>query len=420
MAEKTVAPPAAVNSTPKSTLANTLAALEGVPGFENQETVEMADAAVKLGVFKKVDADGKEATVKPPKKEKPVVEDTDNGEEPEPEEEEEEELEPEEEEEEDDDQEPEAGKKGKEKKVVDDDEDDAIFGKIKKGTKPVKVEKIEDLPVIFKKNLGIEIKDIKDYGKVVAAAKKWRADAQKSKVFEKEANDFKDFFMRVPEPLMEALKAFDKGQDWETTLNERPVFDYSKDVNKMDQKKLVEHYFPGEFSKEDFEAEEVPKALTIAIKSSKDKFNKEKEIVEGKRTNQVNQARELLKARTTSLTGSVSALNTAFPDLPEQTLEEVKSVMKGGDVTALFLNPDGTWKPEAAERLLLALHGKKTIKRFAKVAENRAKTEVREEILKKSSGKSKSPKGGAEKTSAEVLKELERLTGGIGKKTKTY
>lgn len=292
------------------------------------------------------------------------------------------------------------------------------IGKGKKAAEPV-FEKIEDAYAYVKKNFGQEIKDVKDLPKFFTSAETWRKAATKLPEIEKKNIAMNRIFEEMPATLLDAVKVHFEGGKWEDVIA-KPRFDYNIPVEKQDEKALVNHYFPGKFVEADFEDEAKKDALDIAKQASKDKFQSEKTTFEQKRADTVTKAKTTLANRKNSVASSVKVLKESFPDLNEADSTEVMTLMESGDIAGLFLNADGTYKPEAAEMLMLAKHGKSVILQFMKMAENAGETKANEDLLSRGSDKPKKHKGGADKTvNKDVVKYIGSLTSGANKK-RTY
>ena len=301
--------------------------------------------------------------------------------------------------------------------------DSPLFGGKKKvGAKEKKKDEVvfenfEQVATVLKKDFGQDVKEIKDLGKFLTSAEGWRKDASKFKDTEKKVAQFENIFTEMPEPLLDAIKTHFNGGNWEEPIKNRPKFDYSVDVKKQDTKALVNHYFPGKFTDEDFTAESKSPALEIAEQASIDKFSTEKIGYESKRTADVAKGKQKLELRRASVAGSVSALKESFPDLPDSDIKEISSVMESGDINSLFFNTDGSFKKEAAEMLALARHGRSVISQFMDVAAKRGANEAAEDLVTRGADKPNPVKTtGGEKPSEKVLKEVENLIGGVVKK----
>lgn len=252
----------------------------------------------------------------------------------------------------------------------------------KPGTE-VAIETPEHLFEAVKSTFGQEVKEMKDMTKVLESAKKWRADSQKLEETSREATGLREILENLPEHMVESIQKYYKGEDYMAPFKSLPKFDYKETAEKQDIKELVNHYFPGEFTEEDF-AEETPhKSLQIAITASKDKYTVEKSSLETKRADEMLKADNRLAAIKTSVTSSVNHLKQTFPDTLEENVKDIQSILEGGQqaVLGLIFNQDGTVKPEAAEGLMFLKHGKSEIEYMMQAAGHIAETKVAEDLL---------------------------------------
>lgn len=352
----------------------------------------------------------KPGSKKPAGEEKPVEED------PEQEEEEEEDPADEQEEEEEESEEEDAPEDKKTKKSKK--EEPELKNKFgiklnkkeeKKGPK-IDIKDFSELPSVLKSKYGQEIKDVKDLPKFFEAADKWRADSQQLEKVKSEKDNAVAIFEGLPDEMLEAIKLHYAGEDYKKVFESGPKLDFSKDVEKQDIKKLVNAFYPGEFKDEDFEADEQPKELKIAITASKKEFNSQKTAREQRAKDQVEKAQRQSEAYKNSVSGSVKFLKTAFPDMAQDDLAEVEQTLSSGQLMSKFLNPDGTYKPEAAKKLMLAEYGEELIEQLMKIAAKRGESEANEEIVERASGKPKGKNGAKpEKIRKEVTEKVEKL-----------
>ena len=299
------------------------------------------------------------------------------------------------------------------------------FGiKIKKpGEKPggagvPAIENFEQLAPITKKTFGFEVKDFKGLAKLVTVAEKFRKDAAVVPELQTKVQKLEAIFEQLPEEMVEGMQAFFDGkpaEEWKGIVASKAAFDFSKAADKQDIKSLVNHYYPGEFKEEDFEGDPSP-AMKIAMDAAKTKYTGEKTAFDSKRAGYIDRAKQTKVAMTTSIASSVASLKQSFPDLTEKAETEVRTLMESDDIVSVFKNTDGTYKPGAAEMLMLAKYGKETMLQLMEQAANAAESRANEDILTRGADKPKPHKGGGEKPNEKIVKEIETMTEGVGKK----
>ena len=327
----------------------------------------------------------------------------------------------------DEEKKPEGEKKPAAEKKVETDEEEItnpILKSMKQTSKKgdVTFENFDQVKATIKKDFGIEIKDEKDFGKVINSSKKWREDAAKLPELEEQIGQFNKLFEEMPAPLLDSMKAFFAADpNWDRPIVSRPRFDFSKPVENQNIKELVKHYFPDDFTKEDFEAEEKSPALKIAEKAAKDRFVSDKNGLEEKSAAQVRQSTERLNSRKASIASSLTILKQSFPEIDKAEEKRLTKALESGDINSLFINKDGSFKPDAAKKLFLAEYGEGAIENLMKMSAKRAESKANEDILTRGADTPKPKKGGAvgdEKT-IEVMKVVNNMTQGMNKK-RTY
>ena len=126
---------------------------------------------------------------------------------------------------------------------------------------------------------------------------------------------------------------------------------------------MLEHYFPGDFTEEDLSYKESDPTVTKGIKLAEKQYDFDRKSFEKKRAQYVQVAEEKSNANNESIKGSVEALSQVFPDMDKNAVNKIRTVMKGGDLSNILLNKDGTWKTNAASKIAYMLYGEDEIKR---------------------------------------------------------
>jgi len=294
--------------------------------------------------------------------------------------------------------------------------------KKKEATPELKFENNDDWANVAK-SWGVEVKEAKDFNKVVGTVNKWRDAAQKLPEVEKQAEEIKGLLENLDPDLLEDVKTYYRGEDWRKGREKEKPFDILKPVEKQDTKKLIDHYFPGEFTTEDFEMDEKPKALEIAEKSAKDKFIAEQNNYNSKRATEIEKGKQRLALKAQSIDGSVKNLKQSFPDADNTIISSVKKTLESGDIDSLFFNKDGSYKQEAATRLMLAMHGEQELRNMFEIESGKIESRVMEEVVTRGADKPRPQQGAGQgqgiKHSAEYLKQMQAING-IGGSKKTY
>lgn len=282
----------------------------------------------------------------------------------------------------------EAGGEGKEKTTGEEKkpttEKQSRLGLKKPGQKQeIVIEKVEDVLGVVKSKYGQDLKDIKELPKFFESVDKMRVAAQKAETLEKENTTFRELWENVPLEVVEAVKLHVAGEDYMKAFDGRPKVDLSIPVEKQDIQKLVNEYFPGKFTEDDFKEEVKSPALEIAIQAAKDRFISQKKEFDSRRASVDAKAAEVVKRQEAAVSGSVENLKKSFPLVDDESLNEVSKMLKGGvnEVISFLFDEDGVARPEAAERLFMAKFGKEEIEVASEIAAHKAETAVNEEIV---------------------------------------
>lgn len=260
-----------------------------------------------------------------------------------------------------------------------------IFGNKKKQEKQdnIKIESLDDFAK-FSKKWGIEIKDASDYAKVIKSVDKWRADSQKLVEVEKKAGNYEEIFENLEPDLLGAIQSYYNGQDWRKSINTSMPFDINKPVDSIPTKDLVNHYFPGKFTDEDFDSDEKPTALEIAEQTAKEKFIAKQDAEKNAKRARIEEAKVKLQKQKQSIDGSVNTLRQSFPDVDITVVDEITKTLEGGNILSEFLNSDGSYKPDAAKKLMLLKYGEQELRNAIEAAELRVETKMNEEFIRRS------------------------------------
>jgi len=300
----------------------------------------------------------------------------------------------------------------------------SVFGignKPKQKQQDIKIENAEDAIKAINSKFGQNLKDVKDMPKFFESVEKMRVSAQKAETLEKENSQYKGILENLPSDFIGAIKEYYNGGDYMKVFANKPKFDFTKPAEKQDTKELVNHYFPGKFTDEDFNEEEPSSALEIALSASRDKYEMEKKAIDDRRATETKTASERLEAFKSSVGSSVDHLKKSFPEVSKDELQNVVKIIEGGpkSIVDFFYNQNGTVKQEAAEMLMMAIHGKSQIEMMMEVAANQAESRVNEEIVTRGADGPRPKKSvQAEGLSPEVQKLINDF--GSFKEKKTY
>ena len=286
----------------------------------------------------------------------------------------------------------------------------------KAGEEPVVLKEFSDIEKYVKSNYGVD-----DVNKALTEiVPKWREQAQKGAESEKKYGEIMTTLDKLDEDIIEIMKANLEGKDWRKSLTDAPKINFNKKVEDYNKKELVNHYFPGKFTDEDFiDGDEENKGLDIAYEAAIKSFNNDKTSFESKRAALIADQNKQIEAYEKSITSSVEDLRRTLPHINDLVVKETGEILKSGGqgILSEFLNNDGTLKPDAAQKLAMARHGLEALNTYMGIATRKAETEIREEFVSKAPDKLAGINSGGENKLSERAKSTLEMLKGIGKKS---
>lgn len=232
---------------------------------------------------------------------------------------------------------------------------DSVFFKEDKGDE-IKVE-LKDLDAF---NAHIKEKfSIDDPTKFFSSVDTWRSQAQDAEKNQTELDNITDAFEKMPDALYAAFVDWSKGEPWEKAVQGVGVLNFDKAFNEYDVHTIVNHYLPGDFTKEDFTGEEKDsKTVKQAISLAKSRYETDKQAVQGQRATYIEEAETAKELIKTSTSSSVEDLKQSFPKMGKTEIKKVESIMNGGDLTGLFFENGGYVKDAATKIAMMLFAGK--------------------------------------------------------------
>lgn len=286
-----------------------------------------------------------------------------------------------------------------------------------------KIENEDSLNEYLKTNF--EIEDIKSLSSFVENAKK--NETLLSETSERLANAEKLFQLMNPE-LYQAIVADLNGQDWKQLINKSGI-DYRKKISDYSEKELVEAFFPGEISNEDWEEykdeegdPKIKKTVNLLLNQSKEKFEGTKKSKEDEAERMILNQNNLRKSFEQSLTKASSYVESQIEGIDKTYIQSVVKKIQDNGVNSLFYNEDGTLKEDSVLRFVMAEEGFNLVKKQEAALRNRIESQKNQEIITRGAstpsvqtGKSVSQ---GEQLSEEVQKNLDWIKS--MRKSKTY
>lgn len=259
---------------------------------------------------------------------------------------------------------------------------------------------------------GIEIKEYKD---ALSLADKFIETKTLLDERSKEANEYKSYatlLEGMPEDLYKMVEAYSEGKNYrELAVSNKPLIDFTKPFDSQDKESIIKYYAPDKLQDEDYLLDEdaVNRDLPL-IKSLYQKDQESWKITREQRATQEQRYREQFNR---SAEEAYSYLNTStLLKVGDNHRKDVASVLQGGKeaILSMFLNEDGTYKKDAAEKILLHKYGTQAIEYHKKLTANRVETKVLEEIVTRANDTpSKTNVGGQQQGLTEQQAELIKM-----------
>jgi hypothetical protein len=269
-------------------------------------------------------------------------------------------------------------------------EDDDVFGVTKqvKGKKEVRLnfEPTKEMINFISSNYGI-----KDASTFFNSVGTWREQAQKGSEIEKEYDALTADLQAMPPEIRTAVQLWADGEDYTQALTMEERLDFSSDFNNQDVENLVQHYLPEEydelaeaFENGELEEEDLEERLLLLARTTKRMFTEDKRALEDEREQYALRQKNEFQNMKKSALLSVDNLSKAYPNFSKSEISKIRTTLVEGKVDSLFMNPDGSYKDNAAELIAFASYGKKMLESVKKAAQRRGESEANMAIVDKS------------------------------------
>ncbi len=277
-------------------------------------------------------------------------------------------------------------------------------------TEEAKFENFEDLTKAFSERIGLEINEPSDFNKVFDNYSSLKETASKADEYSNTVKQYEGLIDSLDDKLYELIDMHSKGQDYKTRAKDMfgNSFDFSSSFDQQDPKAMLDRYFPGEFSAEDYEEDDNPK-VQFALKQAKNRYQNDAKAQQDKPTYKAKQqviSEEYQAKYNDSLDQSLGSIK----GLSQSHTKEIQDIMGTGmnGLLGVFMNNDGTWKPEAAQNLAYTLYAKEAIDIMKKQVKNRAISKANEEIIQRGNTEGKRINSGQSTPSDDIVDNFTR------------
>lgn len=227
-----------------------------------------------------------------------------------------------------------------------------------------------------KDKLGFDLSKPEGYAKLVDNYNKQRANAQKAKELEDWREDAMNGFAMLPEPILQAIQAFNENKDWKQVITSQPQIrlDLNKDFDAQDKWTLIEAYASDIIEKEDFDDDPQSPQVKAALRVAEKSFRADKREHDLQRDQMSRLETSKKEGFKNSVQVSVERVKTDFPGIAEKDAKRIEKLLSGDGIVSMFKNEDGTYKPDAAKNIALIEFAPKEIERLTKtIADLKAK-----------------------------------------------
>lgn len=272
----------------------------------------------------------------------------------------------------------------------------------------------------FLKSTGLDL-DVNSFADKV---KNWQESEKQLDEKSKALENVEKLFSIMPPELYEAVNAVATGKDWRATLQSAPTVDYTKSVDELEEKQLVDAFFPDSISDEDWEEfkdedgdPRVKKAVALTISNAKAKFNDVKASKEREAQDAIAKQQQAIEAYNNSIKSAVSVLPQKIEGISDVYVKSIESeLQKPNSIRDLFFDENGIMKQEAALAYVMAKDGMSLLDRYKQIIEKRVETEKNLDMLSRGARAPRATsgthiQGSGVEISPEVQKQLDFIRG---------
>jgi len=277
----------------------------------------------------------------------------------------------------------------------------------------------DEFAALMNSTLSIDLAKDGAYGTLANSIATFRTQAQQGSEAERRYKDLADTFKGLPLSMRTAITNYTNGQDWKGQMKSAmngPDFDRDFGANTRDD--VLKFYFPNDYQrimddfynteKEDYDQSKRDIDLSQLETLSRTQFDKDKISYTADRDAINTQADTFKQTITDSIGISEEALAVKYPMLGPKVKELAKQVLLNDTLGSLFYNKDGTFLPDAMEKVAYLLTGEDMVRTATVDATKKATLKTTEEMLALQSTKVQTSKKDAaqEPVSAELQEEL--------------
>lgn len=269
-----------------------------------------------------------------------------------------------------------------EEEEEEEEDDDDVFGltKEEKAQKEVKLnfEPPKEMLAFLNSRYGV-----KEAEKFFSSVDTWRKQAQEGAEVERMYEALSEDLQAMPAEIKMAVQKWANGEDYMSAFEMNQRLDFSASWDNQDVEGLVQHYLSEEydelmsqFEEGDIDEDEFEDRMVLLARSTKRMFTEDKKALDEEREQLLDRQKNEFQTMKKTALLSVENLSKAYPNFSKSEVSKIRNVLVEGKVDDLFVNPDGSYKEDAAELVAYAMYGKKMLESVKKIAQRKGETEA--------------------------------------------
>jgi len=261
-------------------------------------------------------------------------------------------------------------------------EDDDVFGltKEEKTQKEIKLnfQPPREMLAFLNSRYGV-----KEAEKFFSSVDTWRKQAQEGAEVERMYDALSQDLQAMPAEIKMAVQKWANGEDYMSAFEMNQRLDFSTSWDNQDVEGLVQHYLSEEYDElisrleeGDIDEDEFEDRMVLLARSTKRMFTEDKKALDEEREQLLDRQKNEFQTMKKTALLSVENLSKAYPNFSKSEVSKIRNVLVEGKVDDLFVNPDGSYKEDAAELVAYAMYGKKMLESVKKIAQRKGETEA--------------------------------------------
>jgi ribosomal protein L12E/L44/L45/RPP1/RPP2 len=261
-------------------------------------------------------------------------------------------------------------------------DDDDVFGltKEEKAQKEIKLnfEPPKEMLAFLNSRYGV-----KEAEKFFSSVDIWRKQAQEGAEVERMYDALSQDLQAMPAEIKIAVQKWANGEDYMSAFEMNQRLDFSTSWDNQDVEGLVQHYLSEEYDElvskldeGDIDEDEFEDRMVLLARSTKRMFTEDKKALDEEREQLLDRQKNEFQTMKKTALLSVENLSKAYPNFSKSEVSKIRAILVEGKVDDLFVNPDGSYKEDAAELVAYAMYGKKMLEGVKKIAQRKGETEA--------------------------------------------